>query len=257
MDFQIAGKVAVVCASTAGIGLGVAKALASEGAKVVICGRRQALANELASGIDGAIGFGVDLTSAGGPNRLIDHVEMALGGPDILILNSGGPRPGSASQLSDDDLSSAIDLLVRPHRELVQRVLPSMVERQWGRIVSVGSSGVIAPLPNLAASNIGRAALAGYLKTLASEIAAKGITCNTVLPGRIDTDRARELDTSAAARAGIDVQAVQAASKASIPAGRYGLVEEFGAMVAFLCSQHAAYVTGTQIRVDGGMSRAY
>lgn len=257
MDLGIEGKVALVSASTSGLGLGIAQALSAEGVRVVITGRRGELAAELASTMPGAVGLAVDFTSPGGPSDLIDRVESILGNVDILILNSGGPKTGPARSLSDDDLTDALDLLVRPQRELISRVLPGMTERRWGRIIAVGSSGISAPLQNLASSNVGRAALAGLLKTLAAEVAEEGVTCNVILPGRIDTDRIKELDKGAASRLGVDVEKIRTDSRSVIPANRYGSIDEFGAAAAFLSSQQAAYITGIQLRVDGGMSRAH
>lgn len=253
MDLGIAGKVAVVAASTSGIGLGVARALAAEGVKVVISGRRERLVKELADDIPGAIGIAVDLTSPTGADELMDAVEKVHDGVDILILNSGGPKPSTAAALGDDDLTAAINLLVRPQRRLIERALPRMRQRRWGRIIAVGSSGIVAPLPNLAASNVGRAALSGLLKTLANEVGADGVTCNMILPGRIDTDRIQQLDALTAERQGKNVQVVRDGSMAAIPVARYGTVEEFGATAAFLSSTQAAYITGSHIRVDGGL----
>jgi 3-oxoacyl-[acyl-carrier protein] reductase len=154
-----------------------------------------------------------------------------------------------------DSAQSAVDLLLKPHIALVQRVLDGMIERGWGRIVAVGSSGVQQPLPNLAASNVGRAALAGYLKTLAAEVAGNGVTVNMVLPGRIDTARVAQLDRNAAERTGRSVEEARTSSEATIPAGRYGQPEEFASVVAFLASDRAGYVTGEQVRCDGGLVR--
>ena len=257
MDLRIAGKVALVCASTSGLGLGIAKALAAEGAHVIITGRRAELAIELAATMPHAMGLGVDLVSMGGVDSLMSRVEKVHSGIDILVLNGGGPTPGRAAALSDDDLVDAIDLLVRPQRHLIQGVLSGMVERGWGRILAVGSFGVDEPLPNLAASNIGRAALAGLIKTLASEVAGNGVTCNMIMPGRIRTDRVNDLDEQAAKREGTSSDSVRAASEARIPAGRYGTPAEFGAAAAFLCSSQASYITGIQMRVDGGLVRSY
>jgi 3-oxoacyl-[acyl-carrier protein] reductase len=136
-------------------------------------------------------------------------------------------------------------------------VLPEMTQRGWGRIVAVGSSGVQQPLPNLTASNVGRAALAGYLKTFAAEVAGRGVTVNMVLPGRIDTDRAARLDEDTARRTGSSVEGARAASQATIPVGRYGRPEEFAAVAVFLASEPAAFVTGEQVRCDGGTIRHY
>jgi 3-oxoacyl-[acyl-carrier protein] reductase len=171
------------------------------------------------------------------------------------VLNGPGPRPGAAAEVAGDDVAQAVDTLVRPHQRLVQLALPGMRERRWGRVLAIGSSGITSPLPNLALSNLGRAALAGYLKTLAAETAADGVTVNLLLPGRIATDRVASLDAAAAQRSGRTVEEVEAASRATIPAGRYGQPEEFGAVGAFLCSDLASYVTGTALRCDGGLVR--
>jgi 3-oxoacyl-[acyl-carrier protein] reductase len=136
---------------------------------------------------------------------------------------------------------------------ITEALLPAMIARGWGRIITVGSSGVVAPIPNLAISNGVRGAIAGWSKSLASEVARHNITVNMVLPGRIDTDRVRELDAGKANKTGASLQAVQEASRDEIPMGRYGRPEEFGAAVAFLASQQASYITGSMLRVDGGM----
>lgn len=162
--------------------------------------------------------------------------EGRLDGVDILVLNSGGPRPGTAAALRDNELTTAIDLLVRPQCQLIERALPGMRARKWGRIIAIGSSGFLTPLPNLAASNVGGAALSGLLKTLASEVGSDGVTCNMILPGRIDTDRVKQLDVLAAERQGTDVEAVRPGSRERIPIGRCRTVEEYGATAAFLSS---------------------
>ena len=179
-----------------------------------------------------------------------------LGPIDILVLNGPGPKPGAAATLSADDIAAAFELLVKPHHALVSHVLPGMRERRWGRILAVGSSGVVAPLPNLAVSNTGRAALAGYLKTLAAEVALDAVTVNMLLPGRIATDRVAELDQAAAKRRGTTVEEIQLESRKTIPARRYGEPEEFGAAAAFLCSAPASYITGVALRCDGGLIRS-
>jgi 3-oxoacyl-[acyl-carrier protein] reductase len=138
---------------------------------------------------------------------------------------------------------------------ITDALLPAMIERKWGRIITIGSSGVVAPIPGLALSNAMRGAIAGWSKTLAGEVARHGVTVNMVLPGRIDTDRVRELDQGRAAKTGMTLEAVQQAARGEIPAGRYGQPAEFGALVAFLASQQASYITGGMLRVDGGMIR--
>jgi len=173
------------------------------------------------------------------------------------VLNSGGPPPGSATEATDVQLTAAVHQLLLQHQLLVSAVLPGMRQRGWGRVVAIGSSGVQQPIERLALSNIGRAGLAAYLKSLASEVAGDDVTVNMVLPGRIDTERVASLDRAAGERAGISAKEARERSEATIPAGRYGTPEEFAAVVAFLASPAASYVTGEQIRCDGGMVRSY
>ncbi|MEV1171735.1 SDR family oxidoreductase [Nonomuraea sp. NPDC049784] len=251
MDLGLKGRTALVCASTGGLGEATARALAAEGTRVVVAGRRGRRAREIAAELPDAIGIEADLLSADGVERLV----AAAGQVDILVLNGPGPRPGPAADATCDDVTAAVDALVRPHQRLISLTLPGMRARGWGRILAIGSSGIVAPLPNLAMSNLGRAALAGYLKTLAAEVAADGVTVNLLLPGRIATDRVAQLDAAAAGRAGTSVAEVEAASRATIPAGRYGRPEEFGQVAAFLCGEPASYVTGTALRCDGGLVR--
>lgn len=257
MDLGISGRTALVCASTGGLGYAVAAALAAEGVRVAITGRRPEAVEQRAAELPDAVGLVTDLTDATAVAELLPRVVAQLGSVDILVLNGGGPPPGTAEQLSDDGLTAAVDVLVRSQLALVQAALPGMLERGWGRIVAVGSSGVVEPLPDLAASNVGRAALAAYLKSLSAEVADRGVTCNMVLPGRIDTDRVRLLDRRRAEQTGTSVDDVAATSRRAIPAGRYGDPHEFGQVAAFLCSAAASYVTGSQVRVDGGMARSY
>jgi 3-oxoacyl-[acyl-carrier protein] reductase len=173
------------------------------------------------------------------------------------VLNSGGPPPGAAAEITPEQTADALHTLLLQHQRLVRAVLPGMVERGWGRIVAIGSSGVQQPLERLALSNVGRAALAGYLKTLAAEVASDGVTVNMVLPGRIDTDRVAALDSAAAERTGTTQQQARERSEAGIPAGRYGRPEEFASAVVYLASDPAGYVTGVQLRCDGGLVRSY
>ncbi|GAA5165716.1 SDR family oxidoreductase [Ornithinimicrobium tianjinense] len=257
MDLGLSDRTALVLGATSGIGRAIAQALAAEGANLVLVGRDVDRVRALTESLPSTVGVAADLTDSGTPERVLSVAQETFGDVDVLVLNGGGPRPGTARELGADGVTTAVDLLVRPHVALVQAVLPAMIERGWGRIVAVGSSGVQQPLPNLAASNVGRAALAGYLKTLAGEVAGSGVTVNMVLPGRIDTDRVTQLDQAAAERTGRTVQEVRAGSEASIPAGRYGTPEEFAAVAVFLASQAAAYVTGEQIRCDGGLVRAH
>ncbi|MEU6572715.1 SDR family oxidoreductase [Streptomyces sp. NPDC046805] len=257
MDLGLTGRRALVCASTGGLGEATARALAAEGARVAVTGRRGDRARALAAELPGAVAVEGDLLAPGGPDPLYAGAVEALGKePDILVLNGPGPRPGSASDVTSEDLTTAVDLLLRPQLRLIGLALPGMRARGFGRLLAIGSSGVAAPLPGLALSNLGRAALAGHLKTLAAEVAPDGVTVNLLLPGRIATDRVAALDAAAAERSGRSVEQVAADSRAAIPAGRYGRPEEFGAAAAFLCGAPASYITGTALRCDGGLVRA-
>ena len=260
MDFGISGKTAFVAASTGGLGLAVARGLAAEGVRVAITGRRGELAEKIAAELqaDGhnAVAVEADLSTPDGVTAAVERAVELLGPIDILVLNGPGPKPGAAASLGPDDIAAAFELLVKPHHALVSKILPGMRERRWGRILAIGSSGIVAPLPNLAVSNTGRAALAGYLKTLAAEVALDAVTVNMLLPGRIATDRVAELDRAAAKRRGTTPEEIQLESRKTIPARRYGEPEEFGAAGAFLCSAPASYITGVALRCDGGLIRS-
>lgn len=260
MDLGLTGRTALVCASTGGLGEAVARAIAAEGANVVVSGRRGDRARELAAELEAsgakAVGVAVDLTADGGADALHAAAVEAFGGVDVLVLNGPGPKPGTAAGIDSADVEAAVRTLVVPHQRLVALALPRMREQKWGRVLAIGSSGVQAPLPNLALSNLGRAALSGYLKTLAAEVAADGVTVNLLLPGRIATDRVAALDEAQAKREGTTAQEVARASRATIPAGRYGDPAEFGAAAAFLLSSPASYVTGVALRCDGGLVRS-
>jgi 3-oxoacyl-[acyl-carrier protein] reductase len=254
VDLRISGKTAIVCASTSGLGRATAEALAREGVNVVVCGRRRKLAEEIAAGLPRAIGVGVDLMVDAEVDQLLAATEKAFGPVHILVLNGPGPRSGQVTDIADGELEDAMRSLMTVHQKMVSRVLPGMLERRWGRILAVGSSTVVAPIAHLALSGVGRAALAIYLKMLATEVAASGVTVNMLLPGRIATDRLTQFDADRAAREGVELAAVTAASTADIPAHRYGEPGEFGAVAAFLCSELASYVTGSAVRCDGGLS---
>lgn len=253
MDLGLDGRTALVLASTSGLGRATAEALGREGANVVVTGRRAELAEEVAGGLPSAIAVPLDVHDAQSRENAVAAAEDRFGQVDVLVINGPGPRPQTAAALSSAEAATAFDHLVRPGIDLVARVLPGMRERRWGRILAIGSSGVVAPLPGLVTSNLGRAALAGYLKTLAGEVAGDGVTVNLLLPGRISTPRVDALDRANADREGIFVDDARRRSTAPIPAGRYGEPREFGAMAAVLCSAAASYVTGAAIRCDGGL----
>jgi 3-oxoacyl-[acyl-carrier protein] reductase len=257
MDTGLKGRTAVVPGASSGLGLAVARALAAEGANVVLGGRRGDLVRGEAEKLPSAVGVEIDLTDPGATDTLVGAALDHFGPVDVLVLNGGGPPPGLAVDFTPEHLTDAVALLVQPHQRLVRSVLPGMRGRGFGRIVAIGSSGVQAPLERLVASNAARAALAGYLKTLATEVAADGVTVNMVLPGRITTDRTTTIDKATAERTGTTPDEARARAEATIPAGRYGTPEEFAAVVTFLASAAASYVTGEQIRCDGGLVRAH
>lgn len=252
MDLGIAGKSALVCASTAGLGAATARALAAEGAKVVFSGRRRELAEREAAPYAESVGLQADLSSVEGAKDLLERAREAVGEIDILVLNGPGPRPGTATTVENADLHQAFESLMVVQHALVESCLPHMREQKWGRILSIASTGVVAPNTNLALSSVGRMALAGYLKALANEVSRDGVTVNMLLPGRIATDRLKSLDATAAESSGKPVEQIAAAATKTIPAGRYGEPDEFGSVGAFLCSEQASYITGTAVRCDGG-----
>lgn len=257
MDFGLKGKTALVLASSKGLGLGVAEALAAEGARVLLTGRDEAALAAATDAIN-ARGAGTaqwvasDLANPAFVEALAAEAEARLGRVDILVNNTGGPAPGTSTMMDEETLTAQAQAMVFRVIALTNRLLPAMVAAGWGRVLTCASSGVLQPIPNLAMSNTLRSALVGWNKTLANEVAANGVTCNMLLPGRIHTARTDQLDAAAAKRTGKTIDEVRAASRAAIPAGRYGKVAEFGAVAAFLCSDPAGYVTGSVIRCDGG-----
>ncbi|GAA3751649.1 SDR family oxidoreductase [Salinactinospora qingdaonensis] len=256
MDTGLAGRTAIVPGSSSGIGLAIATMLAAEGANVVMAARRGDLLRRHAAQLPSALAVELDLTEPDGPSRLADAAIGWFGGVDVCVLNGGGPPPMTAAEISDTELLRAMETQLLAHQRLIAAVLPGMRERRWGRIVGVGSSFVQEPAPRMVGSNAGRAALASYLKTLAAEVAPEGVTVNLALPGRIDTDRLVALDHATAERTGRSPEQVRAESIARIPTGRFGTPEEFAAVVTFLASEPASYVTGSQIRCDGGVLRS-
>jgi 3-oxoacyl-[acyl-carrier protein] reductase len=257
MDLGLSDKVALVTGATSGLGLASAKALAAEGVSVVIAGRRGDLAEQEASALPNAMGVQADITDPDAPERLVDAALERYGRLDILVGSTGGPTPGTALDTPADAYDGALALLVKPMVRLSHLVVPLMRERGWGRIVFVTSTVVREPVPMLVLSDSVRMAVHGFAKTLAKQIAGDGITVNCVLPGRIATDRVASLDAAAAQASGRTPEDIRAAGERSIPAGRYGDPAEFGAAVAFLCSQQAAYVTGASLPVDGGATAGH
>ena len=253
MDLGLQGRTALVLASTGGLGAATARAIGAEGANVVVTGRDGDRAKALANELPSAVGVGCDLTESGAADTLVAATREAYGDPDIVVLNGPGPKPGKASEIDPEAMQTAVDMLLAPQIAVVSQTLGPMRAAGWGRILAIGSSGVQQPIPALGTSNLGRAALGSYLKTLSIEVAPDGVTVNMLLPGRVATARTAALDEAAAKSSGSTVEEAHAASAAKIPAGRYGDVAEFGAVAAFLCSGPASYVTGSQVRCDGGL----
>jgi 3-oxoacyl-[acyl-carrier protein] reductase len=259
MDLGLGDKTAVVFAGTRGLGRGIATALAAEGAVVMVAGRThaEAAAAEIAAESGGTVhGLSVDLYERAGVDRLLDHALGQFGRIDILVLNGGGPPPAPALDIDAAGWTLWFERMVANLVHAANRVVPDMCARGWGRLLTVSSSAALAPLPNMALSNSLRSGLIAWNKTLAAEVAGRGVTCNIIVPGRIQTERVDALDEAAAARQGSTVEAVRKAAVANIPVGRYGTIQEFGAVGAFLCSEKASYLTGSAIRVDGGLIRA-
>ena len=250
MDLGLKEKRALVLGASGGLGGAVARALALEGAQVIGASRQQLADTDFAMRW-----VQLDLADRASIDALCERL-LAEGGVDILINNSGGPPPSEAKDSRYEDWTTQFATMAASLFHLTGRLLPPMLERGWGRIVTIASSGIEQPLPRLAISNGVRSAVLGWSKTLAAEVAGQGITVNLVLPGRIATKRVRQLDEGAAARQGIPVEQVETASRATIPAGRYGRPEEFGSVVAFLAGEPASYVTGAVIRADGGLIRS-
>lgn len=258
MDLGLDGKRALVLSSSRGLGLAVAESLAAERADVVLTARSKALLEKVVARINVA-GQGHAHAIPGDLAYDAEAIWRAahdvLGGIDILIANTGGPPARSASNVKIEEWAPQFETMVLPLIKLAGWVLPGMRERHFGRIITIGSTSIVQPIPNLVISTALRSAVAGWSKTLATEVAKDGITVNMVLPGRIQTDRTGELDIANAKMTGKTVEQITEAMLASIPAERYGRPEEFADVVCFLASERASYITGSMIRVDGGAVR--
>jgi 3-oxoacyl-[acyl-carrier protein] reductase len=245
MDLGLRGRTAIVCGASSGLGLAAAEALAEEGANVTMFARRREQLERDADRI-GALAVRGDVTNATDLERLVSKTLEAFGGIDILVWNSGGPPAGKAADVTDDSLEAAFELLLVPAVRLVRLCRPHLERSGAGRIVAVTSLTAKEPTAHLALSNAIRPGLVGWLKTLSREVGPSGVTVNCVAPGRIDTPRMTEL---------YGESGPPAEELAQIPAGRLGTPREFGDVVCFLASARAAYVSGTTVLVDGGMSR--
>jgi 3-oxoacyl-[acyl-carrier protein] reductase len=257
MDLGLTGKRALVCASSKGLGRGCAEALAQAGVNLVINGRTAETVHETAAILRDTYGVTVDAVVADVATPDGRAALLAVAGDvDILVTNAGGPPPGLWSDWDRDDFIAALDANMLAPIALMKALLPAMIDRGWGRVVNITSGSVKAPIAVLGLSNAARAGLTGYVAGTARQVAASGVTINNMLPGIHATDRAVSLDQGVMAAQGIDMDAAMAQRRATIPAQRYGTAAEFGATCAFLCSQHAGFIVGQNIVLDGGAINA-
>ncbi len=260
MDFGLKDRVAMVCGASRGIAFAVAEQLAREGASLVVVSRTPDAINGAAERLrthgGDVLAVAADLSTADGPAQAAHSALERFGRVDVLITNTGGPNTGGALTMPWDDWQKASELLLRSAVELTRALVPGMQERQWGRVVGITSFAVKQPVPSLVLSNSFRAAVTGYFRTLAEEVARDGVTVNTVLPGFTATERLDELAKATVARLGGTSEAVFDRWRAQTPAARLGQPEEVAAMITFLASANAGFVTGQAICVDGGAARS-
>jgi len=260
MDLQISEKTAIVTAASRGLGFAAAMELAREGANVVICSRKAAHVEQAAKKIKDATNAIVvpqvaNLAYKPDIERLVATTVSEFGTADILVTNAGGPPPGSVADFSEEHWKKGFQLTLMSAVHLVQAVLPHMKKQKWGRIVNIVSLSVKQPIKGLLLSNVFRPGVVGLAKSLADEVAADGITINNVLPSWTRTERVQELMLAKAKRLGISVAEAAAEIEKNTPMQRMGEPEELAALIAFLCSERASYITGASIPVDGGAYR--
>ncbi|WP_299687134.1 SDR family oxidoreductase [uncultured Tateyamaria sp.] len=257
MDLGIAGKRALVCASSKGLGQGCAEALAAAGVHLVMNARGSDALEASAEAIRSAHSVEVttvaaDVSTDAGQAQVLE----AAGDVDILVNNAGGPPPGMWTDWDRDDFIKALDANMLAPIALIKALVPGMMDRGWGRVVNITSQSVKAPIAVLGLSNSARTGLTGYVAGTSRQVAGSGVTINNLLPGIHATDRADALDGGVVAAQGITLDEARAQRAATIPAGRYGTREEFGAACAFLCSQHAGFIVGQNLLLDGGATLA-
>ncbi len=261
MDLGLTNKIALVAASSKGLGRASAEALAQEGAKVTICARDAEALNKTQAEMAAATGAEIlavpaDMTKPDDINNVIQQTVDHFGGLHILVCNAGGPPAGYFPDFDDEEWEAAFNLNLMSTVRLIRAALPHLQAAQWGRIINVTSLSVKEPVDNLLLSNSIRAAVHGMTKTLSNQIAKDGITINNVMPGYIQTDRVNQLVAINAQKSGLSTEEVIANISTPIPVGRIGQPEEFGALVAFLASEKSGYINGSSILIDGGMVKA-
>jgi 3-oxoacyl-[acyl-carrier protein] reductase len=261
MDLGLKGKVALVAAASRGLGRAVAEEFAAEGASLILCARGAEGLSEACRHIESTwgvpvVGVAGDVSSAADVSRVVGAGLERFGRVDILLTNAGGPPAGTFDGLSADDWEAATRLVLTSVLELTRAVLPGMRERRWGRILNVTSIAVKQPVANLMLSNSLRAAVTGFARTLANEVASEGVTVNNLLPGYTRTERVEELARTVSQREGVGEAEVRARWESEIPMRRLGEPREFAALAAFLASERASYITGASITVDGGWVRS-
>lgn len=260
MDLGIKGKTALVMGASQGLGEAIAEKLAAEGANVILVARNAEVLEANAArlradyGVE-AQGVPVDLADAAATSAFAERVKTEFK-PDMLVANAGGPPPSLSTGVDQEVWQRSAQLLLFSIIQITEAALIAMRERGWGRVLTIGSSGIVQPIPNLAVSNTIRGAVAGFCKTLSAEVAGDGITVNMILPGKIDTGRVGQLDAARGKREGKTLEQVRAEQAAALPIKRYGKPEEFASVATFLLSEPAAYVTGQMTRVDGGSIRS-
>jgi 3-oxoacyl-[acyl-carrier protein] reductase len=253
MDLGIKGKRAIVCASSKGLGRGVAEKLAEAGVDLTLNARTEETLRETASEIAGKYGVRVqivaeDVTTEAGRQALL----MAEPQPDILINNAGGPPAGFWSDWGEEEWLKAINNNMLTPILLMNAILPGMIERKWGRVVNITSGSVKSPIAQLGLSNAARSGLTGFVAGTARQVAKHGVIINNLLPGSHDTDRTKGFIERTATAKGISIEEARADAHAENPTGRYGTAEEFGAAAAFLCSQYSGFIVGQNLLLDGG-----
>jgi len=259
VDLGLKGRTALVMGASQGLGQATAMQLAEEGAHVILVARREDVLTSVQQQIEDAGGSAevacCDLLDRASRQTLCQLIED-LPRLDVLVANSGGPAPGMAPGIASEVWIQEFDAMVLGLIEIIDTAVIRMKDAKFGRILVIGSSGIVVPIPKLAVSNTLRSAVGGYVKTLSEQVASHGVTCNMVLPGRVETPRTQAIDAATAKSLGITEEQARANSIATIPTGRYGQAREFGSVLTFLASEQAGYITGSQIRVDGGAIRS-